>query len=755
MKWSVPLLLLLVVLMAFGIRGCATSETHSMRPPSKIDQKVNQLLSEMTLEEKIGQLNLRGTSSRTKVLPDSLKQAVREGHIGAFLNVMNSDYVKELQTIAVEESPHGIPLIFARDVIHGFKTIFPIPLGLAASWDQQVVVDASRVSAVEASAQGIRWTFAPMLDISRDARWGRIAESPGEDPYLASVLAQAYIQGFQGDSLNDPTAMAACAKHFIGYGAALGGRDYNTATIDEAQLRNVYLPPFQAALNAGAPTVMTSFNEVNGVPASGDEFLLDQVLRKEMQFDGFVVSDWNSVLEMINHGFAADQKQAAELAVNAGLDMEMTSRTYESYLMTLIEEGKVNESQIDFLVANILRVKFQLGLFERPFIPAHLDGKIYSQEHLQKAKNAAIKSSVLLKNNNQLLPLEKNTKIALIGPLAHQAREQLGTWTFDGEAEASITPLMALEEQNISLTFVETLSYSRDKDKSAFTKAVKAAQESDVIVFIGGEEAILSGEAHSRASLNLPGAQEDLISELAKTGKPIVGVIMAGRPITINTIKQHMDAILMAWHPGTMSGPAIYEMLFGLAEPGGRLPVTWPKTSGQLPLFYNHKNTGRPVNPEKFVQMDSIPVGAWQSSLGNTSHYLDVGYEPEFPFGYGLGYSRFSYGKVHIDKTVIKAGDSLRVSVELTNIGDRKSHEVVQLYIRDQTASLTRPVKELKAFQHIDLDQGSSTEVVFWLKKEDLAFVNRNMEKVTEPGLFNLWVGADSSTSNGTSFTYE
>jgi beta-glucosidase len=717
-----------------------------------IESKIEKIVSSMSLQEKIGQTNLRGTSSRVKgALSQELKDMVIEGRVGAFLNVIQPEYVQELQHLAIDESKHGIPLLFARDIIHGFKTIFPIPLGQAASWDREVAYNSARVSAIEASAQGIRWTFAPMLDIARDSRWGRIAESPGEDPFLASLIAKASVEGFHGEGLSDPTSIAACAKHFIGYGAAEGGRDYNTVIIHEPLLRNVYLPPFQAALKAGAPTVMTSFNEINGVPVSGSKFLLDQVLRKENGFDGFVVSDWNSIIELISHGFAADEKQAAELAANAGLDMEMASRAYELHLEELIKEGKVSEEQLDSLVKNILRVKLKMGMFDHPYVKPGQEAQFYSVDHLAKAKDAAIKSSVLLKND-LLLPLQKKSKIALIGPLAHAGREQLGTWSFDGDGTKSQTPKMALEQSSFEINYAPGLSYSRDKSREGFDEAISSANQSDVIVFVGGEEAILSGEAHSRADIRLPGRQEELLDSLAKTGKPIVLVIMAGRPINIQSILDKVDAILMMWHPGTMGGPALREMLSGDVEPGGRLPVTWPKSGAQCPIYYNHKNTGRPANAHSFVPIDSIPVGAWQSSLGNESHYLDLGFTPQFPFGYGLGYSSFSYSELSINKPTLKNGETQRIAVQLKNTGTRRSTETVQLYVQDVVGSITRPVKELKGFTKITLDPGGSTIVLFELNTESLTFFNSTNEKVLEAGSFNVWVGPNSTEGLSGSF---
>jgi len=740
------------LVIALFLVSCAKNKVSI----DKTTQKVSQLMAKMTLKEKIGQLNLRGTSSRVKgALPEALKQAVRDGKIGAFLNVMNKSFVAELQKIAIEESPNGIPLLFSRDVIHGFKTIFPIPLGLAASWDVEVAESSSRVAAIEASSYGVRWTFAPMLDIARDSRWGRIAESPGEDPFLAAQLAKAYVNGFQGDRLSDPTSLIACAKHFIGYGAAIGGRDYNTAIINKELLQNIYMPPFKAAIDAGAQTVMTAFNEMNGIPASGDKKLLTSILRKQLGFDGFVVSDWNSITEMIPHGFAANEKHAAQIAINAGLDMEMTSASYENHLKELINEGKVTIKQLDFLVANILRVKFRMNLFENPFVPEEHTGNLYAPKHLELAKKAAIKSTVLLKNNNNMLPLNKTRTVAIIGPLANKPREQLGTWSFDGDKTHTVTPVTAFTKENRSFHFVEGLNYSRDRSSKNFKKAIAVAEKSDVVLFFGGEEAILSGEAHSRADISLPGAQEQLIKALAKTGKPIVLIIMAGRPISLSNIIHEVDAVIMAWHPGTMGGSALHDILYGDAEPGGRLPVTWVKTAGQLPLFYNHKNTGRPAKPSEFVHIDSIPIGAWQSSLGNTSHYLDAGYTPHFPFGYGLGYTKFAYSNLKVSSKKMTDKESLTVRVTVKNTGDRTGEDLVQLYVQDLVGSITRPVKELKGFQRVSLEPGAQTEVEFKISVEDLKYYNSDLTYGVEPGEFNIWVGPHSATGLKSSFRYE
>lgn len=731
--------------------ACSQEKDQVVKKKDTHEEAINKLLSKMTLEEKIGQTNLRGTSSRSKTLSADLKQAVREGRVGAFLNVMKTEFVDELQKIAIEESPNKVPLIFARDVIHGFKTMFPIPIGLAATWDKDVVKSGSRIAAVEASSVGIRWTFAPMLDIARDSRWGRIAESPGEDPYLASILGKAYVEGFQGESLSDPTSIAACAKHYIAYGAAEGGRDYNTVAIPESVLRNIYLPPFQSAVSAGSATVMTSFNEVNGVPVTGSKFLLKDVLRNELGFDGLTVSDWDSVIEMVAHGYAKDEKHAGQLAANAGLDMEMTSKAYENNLKILIEEGKVSEAQLDDFVRNILRTKFRLGLFETPYRDKKNEANFYGEKHLAEAKKAAIRSTVLLKNES-VLPLNRKMKIALMGPLADAPLDQMGTWAFDGDKEYTVTPLDAFKKANVRFTYTQPLTHSRDKSKSQFKKAIAAAKNSDVIVFVSGEEAILSGEAHSRANIDLPGVQEELIKELAKTGKPIVLVIMAGRPITINHIIDDVNAVVMSWHPGTMGGEALREVIFGIEEPQGRLPVSWPKTAGQLPYYYNHKNTGRPANKKDYVEMYDIPIGAWQSSLGNDSHYLDIGYTPQFPFGYGLGYTNFRYDKIEISKDTIGFDEDLIVKVAVTNTGKRAGKEIVQLYIQDVVGSITRPVKELKGFEHITLKVGETKEVSFKLSSQKLKFTNNEMIHAAEEGDFNIWIGPNSATGLKSSF---
>jgi beta-glucosidase len=730
----------------------------SARGADGVESRIDELLSRMSLEEKIGQTALRGMSSRHEgPIPDELKETVRGGHAGAFLNVMIKDNAAELQRIAVEESPNGIPLLFARDVIHGFRTVFPIPLGQAASWNPDMAERAARLSAVEASSYGIRWTFAPMMDITRDPRWGRIAESFGEDPYLSEVFAEAMVKGFQTDDLSAPDSLAATAKHYAGYGAAEGGRDYNTTWIPEPLMRNLYLRPFHAAVRAGAATLMTGFNDVNGIPATGNRFLLTDVLRDEWGFDGFVVSDWDSLVEMIPHGYARDKAHAAERAANAGLDMEMTSTAYEEHLAELIRAGKVSEEQLDRFVRRILRVKFRLGLFEEPYFDEQRDTPLLSDKALEAARQAAVESFVMLKNNNDVLPLAADQKIALVGPMADAPHDQLGTWTFDGKAETSRTPLQALRETaGDKLVYEPTLEVSRTRSRKHFDAAVEAARDADVTLVFAGEEAILSGEAHSRADIRLPGAQEALIETVSSTGTPVVLVVMSGRPNVLHDVLEHVDAVLVAWHPGTMAGPALADVLYGKASPSGRLPVTWPKAVGQIPIYYNHKNTGRPPNDEDFVQMYDIPVGAWQSSLGNDAHYLDIGFRPEFPFGYGLSYADFEYSNLsvtppNVGKPTHKSNRRARVSVDVTNTGDRAGDHIVEVYNTQSYGSVMHRDRRVVGYERVEaLEPGETRTVEVALDLAALEVVPGDVPaldpKVVEAGEYELTVGELTTT---------
>ncbi len=730
-------------LLSLIFQACTNEKSSDSADNNDIEKRIDALLKQMTLEEKIGQMNQISSFSDN----GKMRELVKKGEVGSLLNLTDPEIINALQQVAMEESRLKIPLIIGRDVIHGFKTIFPIPLGQAASFNPDLVEAGARVAAVEASSVGINWTFAPMIDISRDPRWGRIAESLGEDTYLSSVLSAAMIKGFQGETLNDPTSIAACPKHFVGYGASEAGKDYNSTFIPERQLRNVYLPPFQRAVEAGAATFMTSFNDNDGVPSTGNKFILDQVLRNEWNFDGFVVSDWESVREMIAHGFCKDEKEAAEKAVNAGVDMEMVSYLYVKHLEELIKEGKVKESTINNAVRNILRIKFRLGLFDNPYVSTDAQSVIYSEEHLQKAKEAAVESAILLKNENQILPLGDNIKtIAIVGPLADAPHDQLGTWIFDGDKNYTQTPLKFLQSEyadQIRILYASGTEYSRDKRTTGIAAAVSAARNADIVLAFVGEESILSGEAHSLTNLNLQGAQSELIEAVAQTGKPVVTIVMAGRPLTIEKEAALSKAVLFNFHPGTMGGPAIIDLLFGKAVPSGKLPVTFPKTVGQIPIYYAHNNTGRPFQGTE-TMLEDIPLEAGQTSLGNTSFHLDAGFNPLYPFGYGLSYTTFDYTNLTLSNQNLGISDVLTVSVDISNTGKYDGAEIAQLYIQDCFGSITRPVKELKRFERIFLKTGEKKTVTFTLPIEELAFYNIDMKKVVEPGDFNLWVGTNS-----------
>lgn len=729
----------------------ACTQAPNGKGDSSTEQKIESLLSKMTLEEKIGQMNQLSSSGNI----EEMSEQVKNGEIGSILNEIDPARINALQRVAMEESRLGIPLLMARDVIHGFKTIFPIPLGQAATFDPQLVEEGARIAAVEASSVGIRWTFAPMIDVSRDPRWGRIAESCGEDTYMNMVMGAAMVKGFQGDSLNDPTAIAACAKHFVGYGAAEGGRDYNSTFISERVLRNVYLPSFEAAAKAGALTFMTSFNDNDGVPSTGNKFILRDVLREEWGFDGLVVTDWNSAREMRAHGFAADDKDAAALSVNAGVDMDMVSRVFIKHLPELIKEGKVKESAIDDAVRNILRVKFRLGLFDNPYVDEGRSSILYDEAHLAAAKRAVEESAILLKNEKEVLPLKENIRtLAVVGPMADAPHDQLGTWVFDGEKTHTQTPLAALKAMygdRVQVLYEPGLTYSREKNAAGIAKAVAAARRADAVVAFVGEEAILSGEAHSLADLNLKGAQSELLAALAATGKPLVTVVMAGRQLTIGKEVEASDAMLYLFHPGTMGGPAIADLLFGKAVPSGKTPVTFLKTVGQVPLYYAHNNSGRPAS-KHFRPLDELPLEVGQTSAGSNSSYMDVGVQPLYPFGYGLSYTTFGYSNVKLSSSELKKDDVLTVTFDLENTGKYEGTEVAQLYVRDKVGSVTRPVKELKRFTRVTLKPGEKKTVTLELPISELAFWNIDMKKTVEPGDFLLWVAPDSQSGEEITF---
>lgn len=702
------------------------------------EQAVENLLQQMTLAEKVGQMRqISGKDS-----DEDLEALIRQGGVGSFLNVAGAD-AGELQRIAREESRLGIPLIMGRDVIHGFRTIFPIPLGQAATFNPEIVRQGAQVAAREAAACGINWTFAPMVDVARDPRWGRIAESCGEDPHLAGRMGAAMVEGFQGEDLADPERIAACAKHYVGYGAAESGRDYNTTWIPEGLLRDVYLAPFRDCAEVGCATFMSAFNDLNGTPTTGNEFTLRQVLKKEWGFDGFVVSDWDSIIEMIPHGFCADRKEAAQKGMTAGVDMEMVSTSYLEHIEELVDEGTLSTELIDDAVRRILRIKFRLGLFDDPHTEEEHGETILCDEHLEAARQAARQSCVLLKNDG-LLPLAEGIgKVAVIGPLADNGQDQMGCWVFDGVGEDSRTPLQALQEAlgEERVVHARGLENCRGRDEKLIAEAVDAAREADAVLAFVGEDALLSGEAHCRAFLDLPGAQQELIEALAATGRPLVVVVMTGRPLTLGPVVEKAGALLIAWHPGTMGGPAIADLLLGAESPSGRLPATFPRAVGQLPLYYARKSTGRPPDEDA----PSIPLGTPLNPESFKSAYLDVDHRPLFPFGFGLSYATFEYADLKLSTDRLKLGEKLTITAALTNTSRVRGEEVAQLYVRDLVASVTRPLRELKGFARIALDPGESWKVRFELHTDELSFHNRDMELVTEPGRFHLWIGPDSA----------
>jgi beta-glucosidase len=704
------------------------------KPASAADRKVEELLARMTLEEKLGQMS-QTTFGR---LDDKRREEIRKGRWGSLFGGGTVAEKAEAQRLA-KASRLGIPLIFGADVIHGARTTFPIPLGQAAAWDAGLVRQAARIAAREAAEEGIHWTFSPMVDIARDARWGRIAEGFGEDPYLGGVLAAAMVEGYQGDSLSAADSVAACAKHYVGYGAAEGGRDYNSTWIPENLLRDVYLRPFLAARTAGVATYMSAFNAINGVPASANEFTLRQVLRNEWKFDGFVVSDYTSIDELIPHGFAANGKEAALKAIRAGVDMEMVSTHYYENGKALVEGRQLPIKTIDDAVRAILRIKFRLGLFGERAQPAAAPPAAPSADALSLARKVAAQSMVLLKNDGILpLPLLKTTgKVAVIGFLADSPRDQLGTWAMGG-ADGLVTPLAALRQVigESRVLWAPGLKSSSDTSREGFAAALAAARGAESVVIFLGEEAALSGEAASRASLDIPGLQQELFLEVARSGKRIVAVILAGRPTTFHAIAARANAVLYAWHPGTMGGPAIADLLMGDISPSGRLPVTLPRTVGQVPIYYAQLPTGRPADPRnKF-----------------TSKYLDVDVTPEYPFGHGLTYSKCEYSNPKVSAPRMKPGGALTFTADVTNKGDVEAAEVVQFYTRQLAASVARPVRQLRAYQRIVLKPAETRTVSFTLASSELAFYNARMQLVTEPGSFHAWIAPDSASGQKLEF---
>lgn len=709
---------------------------------------VDSLIKRMTLEEKIGQMTL--FTSDWDVTGPSIKgnyeADIRAGKVGAIFNAYTAQYTRQLQQIAVEETRLKIPLIFGYDVIHGFKTIFPIPLAEASSWDMETIRKSARYSAREAAASGLHWTFNPMVDIARDPRWGRVAEGAGEDPYLGSLVAQARVRGYQGTDWSDPLTVLACVKHFAAYGAAQAGRDYGTVDMSERLLRETYLPTYHAAIEAGAATVMTSFNELDGVPATGNSFLLTDILRREWGFQGFIVTDYTSINEMVPHGIVANEAEAGVLAVQAGVDMDMQGAVFYNHLAESVRTGEVSEARIDEAVRRILLAKYLLGLFDDPYRYSDSTREqqvTFSDELMQHARQAGRESIVLLKNDSvqgqPLLPMASNVKnIALIGPLGDNQMDLLGTWHAAGDETKVVTLRQGLQEAlpNATIRYAKGADFIGE-DTSGFASARELAQAADLVIMAVGENYQQSGEAASRADLDLPGSQLALVKAMYQTGKPVVVVMIAGRPLTIPWMAEHIPAIVCAWHLGTMAGPAIADVLTGAYNPSGKLPITFPRSVGQIPIYYSMKNTGRPFSAENKY----------------SSKYLDSSNEPLYPFGYGLSYTTFAYSDLTLNQAEITMGEELTVSVEVRNTGARAGEEVVQLYVRDLVGSVTRPVKELKGFRKIALQPEEAQEVTFTVTTDDLAFYTQNMAFQAEPGRFKVMVGPNSSEIKEKEFT--
>lgn len=746
----------------------ASTAVHAQTQDAKMKVFIDNLMKQMTLEEKLGQLNLPGAGDITTGQAGSsdIAKKIEQGKVGGLFNIKSVAKIREVQKLAVEKSRLKIPLLFGMDVIHGYETVFPIPLGLSCTWDMNLIRRSAEIAAKEASADGINWTFSPMVDIARDARWGRIAEGAGEDPYLGSRIAEAMVKGYQGDDLSKNTTIMACVKHYALYGAAEAGRDYNTTDMSRVRMFNEYLPPYQAAVNAGVGSVMASFNEVDGIPATGSKFLMTDVLRKMWKFNGFVVTDYTGINEMVDHGMG-DLKTVSALAMNAGIDMDMVGEGLLTTLPQSIKEKKVTMQAIDQACRRILEAKYKLGLFEDPYRYCDLSRPakdVFTPEHRAEARAIAAESFVLLKNANNVLPLSKTQKIALIGPLADAKENMPGTWSVAADfskatslltgmrsvmgANAQITHVVGSNLDEDSLFEVRAGMFGKDfkrdsrSEAEMIAEAVAAAMNSDVVVAALGESAEMSGESSSRADISIPAVQQRLLKALLKTGKPVVLVLFAGRPMVINWESKEVPAILNVWFGGSEAGFAIADVLFGDKNPSGKLTTTFPQHVGQVPIYYGHKNTGRPLGK-----------GRWFEKF--RSNYLDVPNEPTYPFGYGLSYTNFSYSDLKLSSSSIKFGAKLTVEVKVTNTGTREGREVVQLYIRDKVGSITRPVKELKGFEKITLRSGESKVVRFTISDKDLAFYNSALKFAAEPGEFDVMVGGNSQETLKATFTLQ
>lgn len=752
-------------LLCIGCWAVVVSCSQPPTPASVMDAKIDSLLSVMTLEEKIGQLNLPSAGQFTtgQAQNSDIAKKIEQGQVGGLFNIKSVAAIKEMQQIAVEKSRLKIPLLFGMDVIHGYESVFPIPLGLSCTWDMQAVEQSARIAAQEASADGINWTFSPMVDLARDARWGRISEGNGEDPYLASEIARAMIKGYQGDDLSAPNTILSCTKHYALYGAAEAGRDYNTVDMSRQRMYNDYFPPYKAAVEAGCGSMMASFNEIDGVPATANKWLLTEVLRSQWGFNGFVVSDYTGVSEMVDHGIG-NLKEVSARALDAGLDMDMVSEGLLNTLEQSVKDGSVREAQIEEACRRILIAKYKLGLFDDPYRycdEERAKKEIYTAENRAIARQIATQSFVLLRNEGDVLPLKKKGTIALIGPLANSSVNMAGTWSVAARHAESVSLLQGLQnavgneakviyakgsnlDEDATLEAHATMfgkSLNRDSRSAQALQeeALRLARSADVIVAALGESAEMSGESSSRVNLEIPGTQRELLKALINTGKPVVLVLFTGRPLTLPWESEHVPAIMNVWFGGSEAGDAIADVLFGDVNPSGKLTTTFPQHVGQLPMYYAYKNTGRP-----------LAEGKWFSKF--RSNYLDVSNEPVYPFGYGLSYTTFSYGEVTLDKTETTLQDAVTASIEITNTGKRDGAEVVQLYLRDLVGSVTRPVKELKGFQKIFLKAGERKKVSFTITSNELSFYNADLKWVAEPGAFEVQIGGNSRDVKKASF---
>jgi beta-glucosidase len=734
-KKALLFLLMACTLSVYAQKG---KKSEKIKPRNEF---ITELMGKMTTDEKIAQL-VQFTADGTVTGPKSGSNFINEikkGNVGSILNATNVKYTRQIQEVNLASSRLKIPLLFGYDVIHGYRTIFPITLGETASWDLEIAKKASEVAAAEAAASGVHWTFAPMVDIARDPRWGRVSEGAGEDTYLGSKMAFARVKGFQGNSLKDINTILACTKHFAAYGAAEAGRDYNTVDMSERLLRETYLPPFKATVDAGVATFMTSFNEIAGVPSTGNKWLVNGILKNEWGFNGFVVTDYTGINEMIPHGYAKDEQHAGELSLTAGVDMDMVGGVFMKYTKKNLEEGKVTQSQIDDACRRILEAKYDLGLFEDPY--RYNDEKrekatIYKKEYLDAALNAANKSMVLLKNSNNVLPLKREQKVAFVGPLVSDEYNIIGSWAATGDrggyavsVEEGVNHLVSDKSKVSFNKGVEIKDIKRDNMQAA----INAAKNADVIVAVMGEFENQTGEAASQVDINLPGIQKEFLAELKKLGKPVVLVLLNGRPLTLSWENENMDAILEAWFPGTMGGDAIAQTLYGVNVPGGKLPMTFPRSVGQVPIYYNHKNTGRPY------------LGATDPEQKYKSRYTDSDNSPLYPFGYGLSYTTFSYSNLKLSTQKLSPNGKVTVTVDVKNTGNFDGEEVVQLYVRDLVGSVTRPVRELKGFNKLLIKKAETKTVTFDISPDDLRFYDINMKFVAEPGDFEVYVGGNSN----------